>query len=233
MVGLWSASSGLGRRDEGFIARAKRLARGVWPALTVIFACLAAALAFSLSLGERALQLTQEGGPIETATVVFYAIVLVAGVVMFRRGVKAAALVSLAALLMGLREMDAHKAFTTYGVFKTRLYVSPDVPLIEKLLAGGAVVVLLVLLVLAARMAWQSLRGRGSPAVLTLGALLAFGGFLKEIDGLPRQLEKLGLALEPAILAVSKAIEETGEMGLPILLGLALIQLWRGRLHTM
>lgn len=214
-------------------SRVKRFAIAASPALAVIIVCLAVALAFSLSLGPRALQLTQEGGPIEIATVVLYAAVLIAGLALWRRGIQAATLVSLAALLMGLREMDAHKAFTTYGVFKTRLYVSPDVPLLEKVLAGGAVLVLIILVGLAARSAWRSMRGRGSPAVLTLGALVAFGIFLKEMDGFPRKLADVGLMLEPAVLAVSKAVEETGELGLPVLLGLALWQLWQERHHAL
>ncbi|WP_292041304.1 MULTISPECIES: hypothetical protein [unclassified Brevundimonas] len=213
-------------------SRVKRFAIAASPALAVIIVCLAVALAFSLSLGPRALQLTQEGGPIEIATVVLYAAVLIAGLALWRRGIQAATLVSLAALLMGLREMDAHKAFTTYGVFKTRLYVSPDVPLLEKVLAGGAVLVLIILVGLAARSAWRSMRGRGSPAVLTLGALVAFGIFLKEMDGFPRKLADVGLMLEPAVLAVSKAVEETGELGLPVLLGLALWQLCQERRHA-
>ena len=197
------------------------------PALTVIVVCMAAALAFSLGLGARALNYTQEGGIIETLTVVLYGAVLVAAIVASLGGNRASGLIGLLALLMGLREMDAHKAFTTYGVFKTRLYVSPDVPLAEKLIAGLIVIGLLVLVVMTIRASWKTLARSETRAGITLLAVGAFGVFLKEVDSIPRQLRKAGMALEPQMLAISKAVEETGELGLPILLGLALFQLVR------
>lgn len=46
-------------------------------------------------------------------------------------------------LLALARELGFHKAFTTMGIFKSRFYVSPDVPVIEKL--AGAVVVFVLL----------------------------------------------------------------------------------------
>lgn len=189
----------------------------------------AGALVFSLTLGEQALAYTQEGGVIETLTIVFYAVVLVAGLYLLSRGHKTAGLVALLALLMGLREMDAHKAFTTYGVFKTRLYVSPDVPLAEKLIAAVVVIALIAMVVMAIRSSWRSLKTRHSKAGLTLLGLGGFGLFLKEIDGLPRSMRKAGIELDPQLLSVSKAVEEVGELGLPVLLGLALAQIFRVR----
>ncbi len=203
---------------SGLLVRAR-------PALALIIGCLLLALAFSLVMGEQALALTREGGVIETLTVFLYAGVLVVALFARMRGEVAAGLIALAALLMGLRELDAHKAFTTYGLFKTRLYVSPDVPLVEKLLAGLVVLALLVLLVLAIRSAWHSKSIRRSAAAITLFAVGGFGIFLKEMDGLPRQLRKMGMLLQDDMMAISKAVEETGELGLPLLLALALWQL--------
>lgn len=197
------------------------------PALGVIVLCLGGALAFSLGLGPKALAYTQEGGIIETLTVVLYGVVLLAAIGAAMGGNKAAGLTGLLALLMGLREMDAHKAFTTYGVFKTRLYVSPDVSLAEKLIAGFVVVALVVLVVMAIRASWRTLARGESRAGITLLAVGAFGLFLKQVDGIPRQFRKAGMTLDADVLAISKAIEETGELGLPVLLGLALFQLIR------
>ena len=212
---------------SGFVGRLFSLGVRCLPALAIIVVSLAAALALSLSLGEGALAYTQEGGIVENLTVVVYALVVLGAVALTLRGNKAAGLVGLLALLMGLREMDAHKAFTTYGVFKTRLYVSPDVPLAEKLIAGLVIIALLVLVVLAIRRAWRTLATGASNAGPTLLALGGFGVFLKEVDGIPRQLTKMGHALNSDLLAISKAVEEVGELGLPFLLGLALIQLLR------
>lgn len=197
--------------------------------MSVMVVFFAGALVFSLTLGEQALAYTQEGGVIETLTIVFYAVVLVAGLYLLSRGHKTAGLVALLALLMGLREMDAHKAFTTYGVFKTRLYVSPDVPLAEKLIAAVVVIALIAMVVMAIRSSWRSLKTRHSKAGLTLLGLGGFGLFLKEIDGLPRSMRKAGIELDPQLLSVSKAVEEVGELGLPVLLGLALAQIFRVR----
>lgn len=219
-ISTGKASLGLGGKLVSLIVRSL-------PALAVIVLCLGGALTFSLALGANALNYTQEGGIIETLTVAFYGIVLVAAIAVVLGGNKAAGLIGLLALLMGLREMDAHKAFTTYGVFKTRLYVSPDVPLAEKLIAGFVVVALVVLVVVAIRASWRTLARGAGRAGVTLMALGAFGLFLKEVDGIPRQLRKAGMALNPDVLAISKALEEIGEMGLPILLGLALFQLVR------
>lgn len=212
-------------RGSGHASAPARWIAKALPALAVVVVCLAAALVFSLSLGERALFYTREGGLIEVLTVVFYGLVMLAGVFLTLRGFKAAGLVALLSLLMGLREMDAHKSFTTYGLFKTRLYVSPDVPLAEKLIAGAVVMGLLVLVVMAIRASWRTLSNRRTAAGVTLLGLGGFGLLLKNIDALPRKLRDLGVTLDPEILAVSKAIEETGELGLPVLLALALGQL--------
>lgn len=197
------------------------------PALGVMGVCLAGALAFSLSMGPSALELTREGGIVENFSAIFYVPVLLCAVPMMLRGHRAAGLIGLMALLMGLRELDAHKAFTTYGVFKTRLYVSPDVSVLEKVLAGGSVLLLAALLVLALRWAWSELTSGRSAAGVSLLGVGVFGVLLKQVDALPRQLAHIGIDLGPSVLAVSKAVEECGEMGLPLLLALALFQLWR------
>ena len=45
--------------------------------------------------------------------------------------------------LFGCRELDFDKAFTTIGILKSRFFVSPDVPLGEKL-AGFIVISILI-----------------------------------------------------------------------------------------
>lgn len=221
-----AGAGGFGRGPRGKFAGA--LKAGV-PALCVIAASIALALAFSIPMGEASLGLTSEGGLIENLTLALYALVLVAAVIMHPRGYRAAGLVGLMAVLMALREVDAHKAFTTYGVFKTRLYVSPDVPLSEKIFAALAVIALVVMMVQALRAAWGYLRHRAPQAGVTLLVLCGFVVFLKEVDGLPRVLKKMDMALTPEVLAISKAVEETGEMGLPLLLGLALYQMFKSK----
>lgn len=200
------------------------LFRQAIPVLGVIALFTAGAVAVSLLLGEKALALTAEGGPVETATVALYAIGFVASVIMLLRGYRVAGVLALLALLMAAREMDAHKAFTTYGLFKTRLYVSPDVPLAEKLIAGAVVLGLLALLVWSVRAAWRDFTNAYSRVGVTLLGLAGFGVFLKEVDGLPRELRRAGMEMDPTLLSLSKAVEEVGELGLPVILVLGLFQ---------
>lgn len=199
------------------------------PALMTVAVFLIGAFVVGAAFGESALEWTVEGGPVETATVWLYGGVILAAVLVWRRGQAVGALVGVAALLMALRELDAHAAFTQFGVFSTRLYARPDVPLAEKLAAGAAVVTLAVLSLLALRAAWRDLTGRAAVSGATLVVVVGFGLVLKQIDALPRQLSKFGLPLSDGVLAVSKAVEEIGELGLPLLLALALMQLPHGR----
>lgn len=215
--------------SKGGRGRFVTLVLNAWPAAVIMVASIVLALAFSIPMGQKSLPLTLEGGLIETLTLLFYATAFVGALVLRTKGMRAAGLVGILSLLMALREMDAHKAFTTYGVFKTRLYVSPDVALSEKIFAGLAVIALITLLVVTVRSAWPHLRGRAAKAGVTLLGLGGFGVFLKEVDGLPRLLSKAGSALTPDVLAISKAVEETGEMALPLLLVLALVQMYRAR----
>lgn len=46
--------------------------------------------------------------------------------------------------LLGLRELDFHVHFTTMGMFKSRFFISPDVPLLEKTIVTFGIVALLV-----------------------------------------------------------------------------------------
>ncbi|HBI18659.1 MAG TPA: hypothetical protein DDY79_04915 [Brevundimonas sp.] len=195
------------------------------PALVVVVATLISAFVVGAAFSGSALDWTAEAGPVETATVCLYGVVILAALLFWRQGQAIGALVGVAALLMALRELDAHAAFTRFGVFSTRLYARPDVPLAEKIAAATAVALLAVLVIAALRGAWRDLTGRAPVPAATLAVLVVFGLVLKQIDALPRQLHGLGLPLPEGLLSVSKAVEEIGEMALPLLLALALVQL--------
>ena len=168
-----------------------------------------------------------ENGPFEMTSVGLHLVVGLSALFLWRKGYAIAGLLSLASLLMAAREVDLHKAFTTYGLFKTRLYVDASVPLIEKLLAGAAVLILLGLIVY---MAWKARKDAGllwrerRGAFFGLISLPVYLIVLKEVDGLPRMLRKAGMALSERGTLVSRSIEEVGETFIPALVLIVLMQ---------
>jgi len=206
------------------IWRFVEVGRGMAPAIGVwglaLFVGIALASLFPMQLPGW----TVEHGPVETLTVVGYGLACAIAVYLWPRLGAVAGLVALLAVLLALREVDAHAAFTRFGIFSSRLYFRPDVPWGEKLGAGATVLALAGLLIWAGRAAWPRLVAEGGRVGLTLGSLFLFAGVLKQLDALPRQLRRLGVPLDPDALALSRAVEEIGEAFLPILLVLVLLQ---------
>lgn len=103
-------------------------------------------------------------------------------------------------MLLGARELDAHKAFTTNSMLKLPYYTRPTaqidgaevvIPLAEKLVAGGAVLVILALLVLFAIRNGPRLRAglkARSPAAVSMLAFLVWLPVTKLWDSGPRVL---------------------------------------------
>lgn len=127
-------------------------------------------------------------------------------------------------MVLGMRELDFDKRFTTMGVFKSRFYFSDQVPVIEKLIAGvitAALVAVLVLLVKAHLKPFiEKVKNRegASLSVLFSCGLMAV---TKSIDGLSRKLEPFGIEPSAAANRVVGAIEETFELTAAVLLILA------------
>lgn len=194
------------------------------PALGLCGAGLASALAAAALFPDQVVDWAIEGGPVETFTVVAYGACALIAVRHLRGSGAVAGLVMMLAVLMALREIDAHAAFTRYGVFSLRLYARPDVPLPEKLAAASALLLLGGLLAWRLRRAWPRLTAPGGRAGLTLGVTMGFAAALKQLDALPRQLTGFGVTLDSSTLALAKAVEEVGEVFLPALLLLVLAQ---------
>ena len=177
----------------------------------------------ALSLGrENAEALKAEGGIIEIASVAGYFIT--AAWLFYRGGLEFALKHSyfvILIVLFGLREMDLDKAFTTMGIFKSRFYTSPEVPIWEKAVGGVFILLLLwILYSLVRRHLLQLLRGLRKLSVVSIGAVLTIGllVFAKGIDGLPRKLESIGVERTEAITYRFGVIEEVFELGIPILI---------------
>ena len=147
------------------------------------------------------------------------------------------AFLALLSVLMGLRELDMHSAATTHGVFSLKLYSSPDVGLTEKVAAFVSVVALLGGL---AVFGWRNRDGvrrlfaRGAATRASAIAFLAALPILKIVDGLPRNLADFNVALSDTTLLRLLSFEEIGEMFLPALVLLLVLQIVaeRRRLHV-
>jgi hypothetical protein len=175
-------------------------------------------------------ELLTESGPVETASVALHLLAAGVALAMWRRHGGVAGALAVAEVLMALREMDAHRAFTTYGVFSTKLYARAHVPLMEKILAAIAVLALAVLVAAAfwaSRREIRDLHRRRAAAFYGLATLPVVIVALKEIDGLPRMLAKAGVMLSERADAISHSVEELGEMTLPLLTMMLLVQLAR------
>lgn len=171
-----------------------------------------------------------ENGPFELASVCMH--LMVAGLALYywRKGYSIAGILFAACLLMAAREADLHKAFTTFGIFKTRQYVDASVPLMEKILSLGLVLGLMAamgLLVHRARKEIGQLLHQRHAAFFGLICLPIYLVALKKLDGVPRMLRSTGLALSERETLISRSIEEVGETFIPVLVLLVLLQVVR------
>lgn len=185
------------------------------------FLALAALIAVAAGMRPEAREwIIREGGLIESVSAAGYFVCLLSLLWIPKDRKPAAGTAILAILLIfGLRELDFHTRFTTMGIFKSRFYVSPEVPVLEKL-AGAA-----VLLILAGAMAYVAkrhfatfLRGIRRLEPGPFSGMIAIGllFFTKTVDGLPRKLDGLGLASPVALEQFFWIVEEVLEMGIPI-----------------
>lgn len=166
-----------------------------------------------------------EGGPIELASAILhlvcFALVVLRGGASF---VKRYPYFAVMPLVFAMRELDFDKRFTTTGIFKSRFYLRPDVPLHEKLIGALVILTLAVLVIMMARRHTRdfiaALRQRSALAV---GAALTIALCVssKFLDGLERKCRDLGFQLNELIARYSSPLEEILELGIPIIMILA------------
>lgn len=199
-------------------------------ALGLVALCVAVAvLAWAVLSPEAVLRLMAESGPVEAATAPLYFLaaiyVLVAGV----PRIEPSPVLPLCIVLCGFgaRELDLHKAFTGTSVLKVSFYLGPA-PLAHKLVAlgvvGAVLGAVLHLLTRHGRRIWRGLR-QGRPAAITV-AVFAVTMVVAKIVDRSRMvlLEDFGIALGSSATALFIALEETLELGLPLLVLLGLLR---------
>lgn len=186
-------------------------------------------LAAAVMPADTAAALLRENGPVEMASAVLHFVVaVVAAGIWFRQG-GLAGLIALGALLLGVRELDWHHAFTTYGLFNLRQYLRPEVPVLEKLASAGVVLLIgtvVVALLVRSLDRVKHLVTRRPPAAYGAIVLVAYLPALKILDAIPRWFQEAGSALPETALKYARALEEINELWLPVLILLFLLQLY-------
>jgi hypothetical protein len=124
-------------------------------------------------------------------------------------------------IMSGFREQDFHKRFTTMGILKIKFFISPNVPLTEKLI--GFLIVLLLLHVLISiykNHFRQFIGGLKNHSTISIGVLivLLLLGVSKTLDGISRKLGSFEIEIGSQIAIHLAALEEVLELGIPMFL---------------
>ncbi len=115
------------------------------PFCKIIIFYLLLVVAIILLPGKLPYEIVRENGPVEALSAVGY---LLFCLFIFYFNLKGIIRTSFAPgffiLLLGLRELDFHAKFTTMGMFKSRFFISPEVPLVEKTIVTIFVIGLII-----------------------------------------------------------------------------------------
>ncbi|MEO3998203.1 hypothetical protein [Mesorhizobium sp. CAU 1732] len=164
-----------------------------------------------------------EGGPIQVLSAAGYLVVATTLI----REMSAADLskswyLVLIPIAMCLREMDFHAHFTTYNITNTLLYVSPEVPFVEKIFGVSVFAVLGIagyfLAVNHTSSFVRNLRRRDFTSMAIAAAMISAVAS-KTLDGAASNLSFLGIDISSTFF--SMVIEEVLELGIPIFLATA------------
>ncbi|UWR21696.1 hypothetical protein [Sulfitobacter sp. S190] len=195
----------------------------LWSAVAV-FAVMAMIAALPLATQKT---LLTEGGPVETLSVIGYAICIALLFVLWPLAEVARRwyFVVLLALFAG-RELDLDKAPFTEGLLKARQYTGDTVGPVELVISAAILLaIILTCLILLRRETGRFIRGlaaRSPAAAATLLGVL-FIGVYKAIDGLARKLEPFGITVSEDLNNLISVIEEVGELGIPLMFAVAII----------
>lgn len=179
------------------------------------------------------LKLTEEGALIETVTHAGY-VVLIAVLLMvcqdYKDKVMTWGMFLFLAMCAFLREqgIQHHLSRTDTTPFKSRFFLNPNNPLGEKIVFG------LVLLIVAGAVLYLAVKYtkhlivsffKFNTVTWSVAVLCTIGVFTKIIDRYPSNYRKAhGYALSDDVYAWFQMIEESGEMLLPYIAALALVQ---------
>jgi hypothetical protein len=177
--------------------------------------------AATLAPGEK---LTREGGSVETASALLY--LVAAAAFLWREGSwRRLWPVPVLLLAMAAREFDFDKRFTSEGLLGIKI-LTRETPLWEKALAVLVIALLTAAIAVLVRRGLrgflEGLRRRRGGALYLLAAVALTAG-TKTIDGLARKLAPLGIDVSASTSRAAGSIEEYLELGIPILLLMAIL----------
>ena len=206
-----------------------------WPALTIVALTVAFALAVWLATpADAVMWLMREEGPVETTTAALFFLLALSLYWLRPQRDDRWSWLSMALLCAasGAREMDWHRMWTGKSVLKVSFYLGPA-PGSQKLVAAaGLLVVAACVAYLLRRHAlrlWRDLRAR-EPLAMTVATLLVTTLITKLLDRSVNLAKGHDIVATPAVHALVSALEESIELGLPLMVTLALWQSLRARL---
>ncbi|AXQ29240.1 hypothetical protein D0B54_11310 [Solimonas sp. K1W22B-7] len=170
--------------------------------------------------------LFSEKGPFEQMSIVLW---LALGSVLLFHDFRSPKVLPLAllAFVFAAREADMHKAFTVMSIEKIKFYLSPDVPVMQKLIGGLVLLSVAGLVVFLARQFYLFFvrrDGARTPVgqVLLLPVLML--PIAKVLDrGANVLKESFGIHLPATVGQFNAAFEEGMEMAIPVLFIVALL----------
>ena len=201
-------------------------------AVLLIYASYLVVLAASLQ-PEIFKALFSEEGPFEEMSIVLW---VALGAMLLFHDVRSPRVLALATLsfVFAAREADLHKAFTVMSISKIKFYLSPDVPMMQKIIGGLVLLAVVALIIHLARLCWRFFfqqGGLGTPVgqVLLLPVLLL--PISKVLDRFSNGLrESFDIHLSSTVNQFIAAFEEGMEMAMPVLFIVALM-LYRASLR--
>ncbi|MDO3381024.1 hypothetical protein [Gilvimarinus algae] len=196
--------------------------------LAMVIIAIAVTVYYYISAGDvAAMQAAREGGPIDFASAMGY---FVCAALMVCLGgshvVRHHWPLIITVTLLGLREMDFDKRFSTYGLFKSATLRAPDVSILEKGITLLVILAVVALFITLIRRYARTLLG----SVLRLEAVSLITGFAgamliiaRALDGAARKLADFGIHLPHHSEVLTTITEEVIELGVPVTLMLAFL----------
>ncbi len=209
------------------LADTSTIDRHYYRVMTVVAIALGGICGLALVLPEPlSAAFLEEGGPVETMSAAGFVVCVVA---LFREGsgpfLRRHYYLVAILVAMALRELDFHSDYTTMSITRARFYLSPAVPLGEKLGAVAAVGFLAWCgLLMLRRFGRDFVAGIRRLDSVALAVALAAGSAIlaKSLDGLPRKLSGFGIDLAADAQRMALALEEVVELGIPAFLLIAI-----------
>lgn len=211
-----------------------RLTTAVKIAGVVLLIYLAHLTFLALSLPKEVFDaLFAETGPYEGMSIILW--VTLGGLLLLSLPLQPRSVLAMAvlSLVFAAREADLHKRFTVMSLTKIKFYLSPDVPVLQKIIGGIVFIAVTIALIYLAKRLYNRLYnylvhegGLRSP----LGQLLILPAVLlplsKILDRIASQIyEIFGVRLPGTMSQLIAAYEEGLEMALPALFIVALLLL--------